>query len=110
MYNGCIMKIVKLNKRHTAFKKFGFPIGIRFDCWDDSARAADVYLSNAYKTSSYQRPDSAWSTVRVQWYAAWGNKSKNFKDLTPRRPYWIYLRNEADLTMLMLSGVLDESN
>jgi len=104
------MKIVKLNRRHTAFKKWGFPIGIRFDAWDDTARAADTYLSNTYNTASYQRPDCSWSKVRVQWYGNWGNKSKNFKDLCPRRPYWIYLRNEADLTMLVLSGVLDESN
>ena len=105
------MKIVKLNRRHTAFKKWGFPIGIRFDAWDNSARAADVYLSNIYKTASYQRPDCTWSKVRVQWYAAWGNKSKNTdKDLNPCRPYWIFLRNKADVTMLVLSGVLDESN
>ena len=105
------MKIVKLNRRHNAHKKWGFPIGIRFDSWDSNARATDVYLSNLYKTASYQRPDCGWSTVRVQWYAAWGNKSKNTnKDLNPHRPYWIFLRNEADVTMLVLSGVLDESN
>lgn len=110
MYNSSIMKIVKLTKRHNAFKKWGFPIGLRFDCWDDNARAADVYLSNTYKTASYQRPDSSWSKVRVQWYGAWGQARKcKTSNLVPRRPYWIYLRNEADVTMLVLSGVLDES-
>jgi hypothetical protein len=104
------MKIVKLNRRHTAFKKWGFPVGIRFDCWDNNAKAADMYLSKTYYTASYQRPDCTWSKVRVQWYGSWGNKSKICKDLIPRRPYWIYLRNEADLTMLMLSGVLDENS
>lgn len=104
------MKIVKLNRRHTAFKKWGFPIGIRFESWGNNARAADVYLSNLYKTASYQRPDCVWSNVRVQWYASWGNKSKNTKNLNPCRPYWIFLRNEADVTMLMLSGALDENH
>ena len=103
------MKIVKLNRRHTAFKKWGFPVGIRFDCWDTTARSADVYLSNTYNTASYQRPDSAWCVGQVNWYGTFGNKSRGENsDPYSRRPYWIYLRNEADLTMLVLSGVFDQ--
>ena len=97
------MKIVKLNRRHNAYKKWGFPVGIRFDSWNESARAADVYLSKTYNTVSYQRPDCVWSQVRVQWYANWGNKSKNSNGEHQSRPYWIFLRNEADVSAVLLT-------
>ena len=107
------MKIVKLSNRHKAHKKWGFAVGIRFTEYGSDARQVCEYLENAYKTYSYQKPYWRWSNTKIEWYADFGNRPArsihNMNDYRPR-PYWIYLKNEADISMLILTGLLDENN
>ena len=107
------MKIVKLSNRHKAYKKWGFAVGIRFTEYGSDARQVCDYLENAYKTASYQKPYWRWSDTKIEWYADFGNRPARsihiMKDYRPR-PYWIYLKNEADISMLILTGLLDEAN
>lgn len=101
------MKVVKLNRRYRANRLYGFSHAIRYDVWITSdATVAERYLEKVYKTSSYQRPDSRWGKGPVNWYGEFGHRPKGSK----MRPYWIYLRNEADVTMLLLSGAVKENN
>ena len=107
------MKIVKLSNRHKAHKKWGFAVGIRFTEYGSDARQVCEYLENAYKTYSYQKPYWRWSDTKIEWYADFGNRPARsihiMNDYRPR-PYWIYLKNEADISMLILTGLLDEAN
>ena len=107
------MKIVKLSNRHKAHKKWGFAVGIRFTEYGRDARQVCEYLENAYKTYSYQKPYWRWSNTKIEWYADFGNRPARsihiMNDYRPR-PYWIYLKNEADISMLILTGLLDENN
>ena len=107
------MKIVKLSNRHKAHKKWGFAIGIRFTEYGSDARQVCEYLENAYKTYSYQKPYWRWSDTKIEWYADFGNRPAKsihiMNDYRPR-PYWIYLKNEADISMLILTGLLDENS
>lgn len=107
------MKIVKLSNRHKAHKKWGFAIGIRYNDYRIDSRRVCEYLESIYKTASYQKPDWRWSNTKIEWYADFGNRparsTHSMNDYRPR-PYWIYLKNEADISMLILTGLLDESN
>ena len=100
------MKIIKLDRRHKAYKKYSFSHAIRFDSyWSSNAEFVAKYLEEIHKTPSYQRPDSVYSKGETNWYANFGHKSKG----DCLRPYWIYLRNESDVTLLVLKGLLNDA-
>ena len=109
------MKIVKLNRRHKAHKKWGFAMAVRYREYGSDARRVCEYLENTYKTASYQKPDwhwSKWSQIKIEWYAYFGNRPARNADIMDDyrpRPSWIYLKNEADVSMLILTGLLDEA-
>ncbi len=107
------MKILKLSNRHKDPNKWGFAIGLRYTEYGSDARQVCEYLENAYKTASFQKPDWRWSNIKIEWYADFGNRPAKsihiMNDYRPR-PYWIYLKNDADVSVLILTGLLDETS
>jgi hypothetical protein len=88
------MKIVKLNRNHTAFSE-GYTHALRFSEYTESRPYVEI-LDRAYGTYPYSRLSRRYAPV---WYADFGSRDKK----TGMKAYWINLRNEADLTMVLLA-------
>ena len=89
------MKVVKLNRRYKAYKD-GFTHALRFDTWHIKAGEIEQFLTNRYGSQYnwYKRHGNS------QWTSGFGSRSSKYD----ARPYWINLRNESDVTMILLSG------
>lgn len=87
------MKVVKLNRRHNAFKQ-GFTHALRFNTWHQKAGEIENFLSQRYGGQFY------WDRNRGQWSSGFGSAPRGFTS----RPYWINLKNESDISMILLSG------
>jgi len=87
------MKIVKLNRRYTAYKS-GFTHALRFTTWGKSAGEIEQFLTKRY---GHQY---SWQRERGQWSSNFGSPPRG----ETVRPYWINLKNEADISMILLSG------
>lgn len=85
------MKIVKLNKRFIAYN-FGFTHALRFGSWNQNASDIEQFLQNQY--------DRIYSNKHGPFYTKFGRLDKDTRSLT----YWIYLRYEADITMVLLKS------
>ena len=88
------MKIVKLNRRFKMFKEHGHTIALRFSEFNHNAGVIEKVCKAKFKTSS-------WST-QGHWHGRFGTRPDPFSP----RPYWISFRNEADLTLVLLSADL----
>jgi hypothetical protein len=86
------MKIVKLTPKFKAYR-LGFTHGIRFDNYGSSKS-----LCKLQEMHGHQGPHSNWYVV----YGPRDRKTRNYLS-------WIYLRNEADVTLLQLAGTLYDS-
>jgi hypothetical protein len=87
------MKIVKITPKFKAYRH-GFKYGLRFDQY-----GADVARHKLYEMYG---SDS--------WWGQWHYKIPGRRDAKTRCFLsWIYLRNEADITLLQLAGAFDES-
>lgn len=87
------MKIVKVTPKFKAYRH-GFRYAIRFDQY--GADVARGMLYNMYGNDS--------------WHNQWHNKITGRRDAKTRCFLsWIYLRNEADITLLQLAGAFDET-
>ena len=93
------MKIVKLNRNFNIHKYHGFEVGLKFDMWDKEAqrfeRAAADRLGNQSWSWKYHRNER----IKENWAAGFGKHDKN----VGTSPYWIYFRNEALLSMILLT-------
>lgn len=89
------MKVVKLNRRYKAYKE-GFTHALRFDQWGKHVGDIEQFLTNRYGRQYLWHKRHANS----QWTSGVGSRPSS----TDSRPYWINLRNEADITMILLSG------
>jgi hypothetical protein len=88
------MKIVKLNRRFKQFKEYGHVVALRFGGFDIKAR--DIELACRAKLNG-----GGWSRDQ-NWYSYYGDRNSHY-DRDASRPYWITFRNEADLTLVLLS-------
>lgn len=86
------MKTVKLNRRFRQFKEYGHIVALRFDFRNNKAVKIEKVCREKLKGHGWL-PDH-------NWYCYWGNY--RFGNPHPR-PYWITFRNEADLTLVLLS-------
>ena len=88
------MKVVKLNRRHTAFN-YGFTYAVRFESWCDRARAAETILRERYGPPRL----SKWFNDSSEWCGIFGHKSSKQQ----YSPYWINFRNETTITLILLT-------
>jgi hypothetical protein len=87
------MKVVKLDKRHRLFRK-GMVYAFKFNNeWEERARVESI-LRNMY----------GWEYGNDDWHTFRGKVIINRNDLMNVRtyPYWIGVKNEADITAVML--------
>ena len=93
------MKIVKLNRRFKQYKEYGHTIALKF---------SNGYSKDAGKIEKICRDrfDSAGWMPDSDWYHYYGARSGRY-DV---RPYWISFRNEADLTLVLLSADLTQNS
>jgi hypothetical protein len=94
-YNRIIMKVVKLNRRYKAYKE-GFTHALRLISWSKEAGEIEQFLTTRYGSQYnwYTQPGNR------QWSSGFGHRSSKYDT----RPFWINLRNESDITMILLSG------
>jgi len=89
------MKIVKLNGRHKQFKENGHKIALRFASYEPRTVAAYEKVCRARLRGHGYTRDADW----CGYFGYAPNRNSP-------RPYWITFRNEADLTMIMLSATI----
>lgn len=92
------MKIIKLDNRHTA-KRYGFNYALRFDTYVKEAGKVEDFLRKIHGPAVFLRKYNG------PWYGEFGSYSASWKRL-----YWINVRSEADITLIILSGVTNENN
>ena len=93
------MKIVKLNRNFTIYKNHRFEIGIKFASYDpNGAGAMAKQAGKLFGTEAFMWKYYPNELVKGDWATGFGSPRPNGK-----RPYWVYLRNESMLSMLLLS-------
>jgi hypothetical protein len=89
------MKVVKLDRRHRLFRR-GMVYAFKFENdWDNQRRVENV-LRDMY---GWEYGNKNWDTFRGKVKInkdRWGHLDGRI------HPYWIGVRNEADLTMVLL--------
>lgn len=86
------MKVVKLNRKFKMFREHGHVVALRFHGWSKLIAPVEKICRERL---GYQYKNFSWS-------GHFGT-SKGRSDV---RPYWITFRNEADLTLVLLSADL----
>lgn len=97
------MKIVKLNNNFRIYKYHKFEIGMKFDTGYDkntheiAATVRNCFDGEAFMWKYYYGKDA--HKLKGDWATGYGEKDR----VTGTRPYWIYLRKESMLSLVMLS-------
>jgi hypothetical protein len=86
------MKIVKLNRRFKQFKEHGHLVALRFESYEPRKIASYEKVCRARLQGHGYNRDAAW----------WSGFGYAPNSNSPR-PYWITFRNEAELTLVLLS-------
>jgi hypothetical protein len=93
------MKIIKLDKRHRYYK-YGFTAAIKFDGWDKQSINIENWLISKYGPEPWNQNGK----YKHMWVGFVGKANrKKFIDRWQPHPYWICVKNEAVLTMAILS-------
>lgn len=89
------MKLIKLNRRHKAFKENGHRWAFRWDSYDPKTCYQVERILNDMHGSQYY-----WnSRDQPTWKANFGHAVKGNHGY---RPYWISFTDEADATVVLL--------
>ena len=91
------MKIVKTHSNWTLNKR-GYPVAFRF-CDHGIAPRSYTTITNWLKENRGPQSHFAWNDDKCQWTTFTG-RAKNWREPTP---YFIGLKNEADVSAIMLS-------
>ena len=97
------MKLVKLDRRHKAFKDYGHAYAIRFAEWDMKASKVEKIFTDAYG-SQYAWSSGVDSHFR-NWRAYFVIRGASFGIRNPQsriRPYWISFKDESMATLVIL--------
>lgn len=92
------MKVIKLNRRYKLHKKHGYQVGLKFDCWDEQARAIEKICEEMFGLR-------AWNPEQADWYEYFGKRV-----VRGSTPYFIMLRKESHLSMVMLKYTVDQNS
>jgi hypothetical protein len=90
MYSNNKMKIIKLDKRFKMYKA-GYTHAMRWTRWEPAK-------INPYEDAMRKMYGEAWYSKGNSWTIQFGNKSKSAE----YTPYYIYVKSESMLTMMML--------
>lgn len=89
------MKVVKLNRRFRQYKEHGHTVALKFP---HGHTPDSIAIEKACRA---RLKGHGWLREH-DWYGYYGDRPR--RDAV--RPYWITFRNEADLTMVMLSATM----
>lgn len=92
------MKIVKLNRNFNIHKHHGFEVGLKFGLWDRNAQQVERVVADRLGNQSWSWKYHPGEKIKENWASGFGKHVKG-----ERPPYWIYLRNESMLSLVMLS-------
>lgn len=92
------MKIVKLNRNFTIHKNHGFEVGIKFDMWGVDARDFGDVVATRFGDQAWAWKWNPADKIKEDWACGFGKRVKG-----ESTPYWIYLRKESMLSLVMLS-------
>lgn len=92
------MKVVKLNRRFKQFKEHGHVVAMRFE--------SHTVKAIAYERAAKQRLGGYGHDRASTWCSYFGTAPRGRHEFYTPRPYWITFRNEADLTLVLLSADL----
>lgn len=94
------MKIVKLNRNYKINKNHGFEIGIKFPRYTPGAAGAmTVVAHRLFGHEAFMWEYYPNEPAKGDWATAFGTRDS----AEGATPYWIYLRKESMLSMLMLA-------
>ena len=86
------MKLVKLNRRHTAFKELDHKWAFRWPSFDTKTCLAVEHVFFEMYGSQYKWNGS------TEWKAGFGHQTRG----SVYRPYWVSFKNEHDATIVLL--------
>lgn len=91
------MKVVKLNRRFKQFRENGHTVALRFPGYSDASRRMEKLVSERLGGTAWNRSGN--------WCSYFGASNGH----SDRKTYWITFRNEADLTLVLLSADLTKN-
>lgn len=90
------MKLVKLNRRHKAFKEYGHQWAFRWDSYDSKSCPKVEKIMQDMHGSQWR-----WNKNESRtWQANFGHATRG----NVYRPYWISFTDEADATVVLLQA------
>ena len=92
------MKIVKLNNNFNIHKHHGFEVGLKFDMWDLDARDIERAIAARFGEQAWAWKWNLGKKVKGDWATTFGKRVKG-----EGAPYWVYLRRESMLSLVLLS-------
>lgn len=92
------MKIVKLNRKFNICKNHGFAVGIKFEMWDLEAQRFERTAAKRLGNQSWSWKYHPGEKIKENWASGFGKQVKG-----GMTPYWIYLRNESMLSLILLA-------
>jgi hypothetical protein len=92
------MKVVKLNRRFRQFRENGHTVAIRFPHYSPKVSNLEKFVRHRLGGHGYDR--------QADWCGYFGAANGH----SDRKTYWITFRNEADLTLVLLSVDLTQKD
>lgn len=86
------MKLVKLNRRHTAYKELGHKWAFRWNSYDSKTCPKVESVMFAMHGSQYSYK------ATTAWKSGFGHATRG----SVYRPYWVSFADEQDATMILL--------
>ena len=86
------MKLVKLNRRHKAFKEHGHQWAFRWNSYEPTAVYQVEKILHSMHGSQYSYNQSVWKS-------GFGSPVRSNNGY---RPYWVSFKNEYDATVVLL--------
>lgn len=93
------MRIVKLNGNFNIYKYHRFEIGLRFDIYGADAQSISRVAQRLFGSEAFMWKYTNGQPVKGDWATAFGKRDSS----AGATSYWIYLRKEHMLSMLLLS-------
>ena len=93
------MKIVKLNRNFNICKNHGFEVGLKFDIWNKEAQQVERAADRCLGRQSWSWKFHPGEKIKENWASGFGKRDT----AVGATPYWIYLRNENLLSMILLT-------
>lgn len=92
------MKIVKLNGNFNIYKTHGFEVGVKFDLWNTEARDFEAVVADRLGKQAFMWKWYPRTKVTENWACGFGKRASG-----QTTPYWIYIRRESMLSLVLLS-------